>query len=392
MCLSLKRFFAALSFLAVAVLVLSGCASEKSAPSYAGSAKVDCGGKQMLKASGSTAQANAMTRFIKAYEKACPGHTLGYTSNGSGAGVSEFLSGQIDFGASDAPLVGDDYSAATERCGSDVWNLPVVFSPLAITYHLYDKDTLVLDASTLAKIFNGSITRWDDPAIKARNESMPSEPITVVFRNDASDTTDSFQRYLDNASNGAWGKGTGKMFNGGVGKGAPGNEGTSAKVRNTEGAITYNEWSFAWAEWLSAAKIVTSAGPRPVAINADTVGRAIAGATIVGQGNNLALDITSFHKPAQSGAYPIVLATYELVCSKISDPQNAAAVRAFLQSTVGPGQADLEDYGYFPLPSRFQSKVLGAVNAISAEASYPSSHPTRGVLLHNSPQHQSPGS
>ncbi|MGO8966910.1 MAG: phosphate ABC transporter substrate-binding protein PstS, partial [Mycobacterium sp.] len=249
---------------------------------------------------------------------------------------------------------------------SDAWNLPVVFGPLAITYNLEAVNRLVLDAPTLAKIFNGTITRWDDPAIKALNsEEMPPEPIYVVFRSDASGTTDNFQRYLDAASGGAWGKGTGKAFNGGVGQGAPGNEGTSAKVKNTEGSITYNEWSFAQAQRLFAARIVTSAGPDPVAINADTVGKAVAGAKIAGQGNNLVLDTSSFYKPTQPGAYPIVLATYELVCSKYSDAQTATAVRAFLQSTVGPGQADLEDHGYFPLPNQFQSKVASAVNAIS---------------------------
>ena len=360
-----KRSSAALSLLAATVLVLSACAKEKITPSYATAARVDCGGKQTLKASGSTAQANAMTRFVKAYEKACPGQTVAYTSNGSGAGVGEFLAGQTDFGGSDSPLAGDEYNKAKQRCGSDAWNLPVVFGPLAITYNLDAVDRLVLDAPTLAKIFNGTITRWDDPAIKALNETMPSEPITVVYRGDASGTTDNFQRYLDAASNGAWGKGTGKVFNGGVGQGAPGNEGTSAKVKDTEGAITYNEWSFAQAQRLFAARIVTSAGPDPVAISADTVGKAIAGATIAGQGNDLVLDISSFYKPTQPGAYPIVLATYELVCSKYSDAQTATAVRAFLQSTVGPGQANLEDYGYFPLPNQFQSKVLSAVNAIS---------------------------
>jgi phosphate transport system substrate-binding protein len=363
--ISLKRSSAALSLLAATALVLAACVSEKVTPPYATSTKVDCGGKQTLKASGSTAQANAMTRFVKAYEKACPGQTLTYTSNGSGAGVSEFLAGQTDFGGSDSPLAGNEYTQAKQRCGSDAWNLPVVFGPLAITYNLDAVDRLVLDAPTLAKIFNGKITRWDDPAIKALNESMPSEPIHVVFRSDASGTTDNFQHYLDAASNGAWGKGTGKVFNGGVGKGAPGNEGTSAMVKDTEGAITYNEWSFAQAQRLPAARIVTSAGPHPVTINADTVGKAIAGATIAGQGNNLVLDISSFYKPTQPGTYPIVLATYELVCSKYGDPQTATAVRAFLQSTVGPGQANLEDYGYFPLPNQFQSKVLSAVNAIS---------------------------
>ncbi|MGO9068279.1 phosphate ABC transporter substrate-binding protein PstS [Mycobacterium sp.] len=363
---SLNRSSAVLSLLAATVLVFSACAREHSVPSYATAVKVDCGGKQTLKASGSTAQANAMTWFAKAYEKACPGQTLTYTSNGSGAGVSEFLAGQTDFGGSDSPLAGDEYNTAKQRCGSDAWNLPVVFGPLAITYNLEAVNRLVLDAPTLAKIFNGTITRWDDPAIKALNsEEMPPEPIYVVFRSDASGTTDNFQRYLDAASGGAWGKGTGKAFNGGVGQGAPGNEGTSAKVKNTEGSITYNEWSFAQAQRLFAARIVTSAGPDPVAINADTVGKAVAGAKIAGQGNNLVLDTSSFYKPTQPGAYPIVLATYELVCSKYSDAQTATAVRAFLQSTVGPGQADLEDHGYFPLPNQFQSKVASAVNAIS---------------------------
>jgi phosphate transport system substrate-binding protein len=128
---------------------------------------------------------NAMTRFVNAYQKACPGQTLTYTSNGSGAGVSEFLAGQTDFGGSDSPLAGDEYDKAKQRCGSDAWNLPVVFGPLAITYNLQAVDRLVLDAPTLAKIFNGTITRWDDPAIKALNsEEMPSEPIQVVYRSD----------------------------------------------------------------------------------------------------------------------------------------------------------------------------------------------------------------
>jgi phosphate transport system substrate-binding protein len=363
---SSKLTLAGLTLLAVTALVFAACAKEKIVPTYATGAKVDCGGKQTLRASGSTAQANAMARFVKAYEKACPGQTLTYTSNGSGAGVSEFLAGQTDFGGSDSPLAGDEYNAAKQRCGSDAWNLPVVFGPLAMTYNLQAVDRLTLDASTLAKIFNGKITRWDDPAIKALNsEEMPSETIHVVFRSDGSGTTDNFQLYLDAASNGAWGKGTGKMFNGGVGEGAPGNEGTSAMVKNTEGAISYNEYSFAQAQRLPAARIVTSAGPNPVAINADTVGKAIAGAKIAGQGNNLVLDISSFYKPTQPGSYPIVLASYELVCSKYGDGQTAAAVRAFLQSTLGPGQANLEDYGYFPLPNQFQPKVLSAVNAIS---------------------------
>ena len=368
--MKLNRSGAALSLLAAAALLVSACSRNSSPPPpYAGSAKVDCGGKQSLNASGSTAQANAMTRFISAYQKACPGQTLTYTPNGSGAGVSEFLRNQTDFGGSDSPLSAyiGEYADAQQRCGSPAWNLPVVFGPLAITYNLGSVDHLVLNAPTAAKIFNGQITRWDDPAIRALNsEEMPLEAIHVVYRSDESGTTDNFQQYLDAASNGAWGKGAGKTFHGGVGQGAPGNEGTSATVKNTEGAITYNEWSFAQAQSLYFAKILTSAGPNPVGISGDTVGKTIAGAKIVGQGNDLVLDTSSFYQPTQPGAYPIVLATYEIVCSKYADAAVGKAVRAFLQSTIGPGQAGLTDNnGYVPLPDQFQSKVAAAVNAIT---------------------------
>jgi len=116
----LNRSGAALSLLAAAALLVSACSNNSSPPPpYAGSAKVDCGGKQSLNASGSTAQANAMTRFISAYQKACPGQTLTYTPNGSGAGISEFLSSHTDFAGSDSPLSGDQYTQAQQRCEMD---------------------------------------------------------------------------------------------------------------------------------------------------------------------------------------------------------------------------------------------------------------------------------
>jgi phosphate transport system substrate-binding protein len=371
--LKLDRVGAALSVLTAGALVLSGCGSDKNASgggattSTSSSANVSCGGKKTLKASGSTAQANAMTRFVNAFEQACPGQTLNYTANGSGAGISEFTGNQTDFGGSDSPLAQNEYAAAQQRCGSPAWNLPVVFGPIAITYNVNGLTSLNLDGPTAAKIFNGGITTWNDPAIQALNSgvALPAEPIHVVFRNDQSGTTDNFQKYLDTASNGAWGKGAGKTFNGGVGEGAKGNDGTSAAIKATEGSITYNEWSFAQGQHLNMAKIVTSAGPDAVAISTDSVGKTISGATVSGQGNDLVLNTTSFYKPTQPGSYPIVLATYEVVCSKYPDSQVGTAVKAFLQSTIGAGQNGLADNGYIPIPDAFKSKLSTAVNAIT---------------------------
>ncbi len=373
----LNRFGAALCVVVTGALVVSGCGSDNSASggkpssgSPSGSspaANVSCGGKKTLKASGSTAQANAMTRFVNAFQQACPNQTLNYTANGSGAGVNEFLGKQTDFGGSDVPLSTDESGRAQQRCSSPAWNLPVVFGPIAVTYNIKGVSSLNLDGPTTAKIFNGTITSWDDPAVKAlnANTNLPAIPIHVVFRSDESGTTDNFQKYLDAASDGAWGKGSGKAFKGAVGEGAKGNDGTSAAIKNTEGSVTYNEWSFAQAQKLNIAAIVTSAGPQPVAISADTVGKTIAGATIKGQGNDLVLDTVSFYKPTQPGAYPIVLATYEIVCSKYPDSQVGTAVKAFLQATLGAGQNGLADNGYIPIPDSFKPRLTTAVNAIS---------------------------
>jgi phosphate transport system substrate-binding protein len=360
----------AVSLLAAAALVVSGCGKPHTALAYANGSRVDCGGKQDIAASGSTAQANAMKQFVDAYSKACKGQTLSYTANASGAGVSDFLAGRTDFAGSDLPLTGDQYAAAKQRCGgADAWNLPVVFGPIGITYNLNAIDSLVLDAQTLARIFNGSITRWDDPAITALNASMPPENIHVVYRAEPSGTTAHFQAYLQAAAGGAWDKGTGKIFNGGVGTGAHGNIGTSAEVKNTEGAISYNELSFAMQEGLFAAQIKTPASRkslRPVRIGADTVGKTITNVKIVGKGNDLVVDTTSFYNPTQPDVYPIVMVTYEIVCSKYPNADVGQAVKAFLQAAVGPGQVDLDKNGYIPLPSDFQSRVFTAVDAITS--------------------------
>lgn len=370
-----KVFVSSASVLAIAAFTACGSDNNTTVASSTiaggdGGPTVECGGKKSLKSSGSSAQANAVTRFVTAYEAACPGYTLNYTSSGSGAGVSEFLGGQTDIGGTDSPLNADkgQVEKAKARCGgADAWNLPVVFGPIAITYNVAGVDSLVLDGPTAAKIFSGAVSSWDAPEIAALNAgtSLPAEPIVVIFRSDESGTTDNFQQYLAAASDGAWEKGTGKTFNGGTGEGAKGNEGTSAAITTTPGSITYNEWSFAKNQGLSIAEIITSAGPDPVALSVESVGKSIGGVEIKGQGNDLVLDTTSFYQPTETGAYPIVLATYSVVCSKYPDADVAPATRALLTAALGKGQEGLTDNGYIPVPDSFKGKLATAINAIS---------------------------
>jgi phosphate transport system substrate-binding protein len=352
--------------MATALLLVAGCGSSSS--DSASTVPVQCGGKKKLLASGSTAQAHAIEQFVYAYIRACPDYTLDYHANGSGTGVAQFASGHTELAGSDSPLdasTGEPQRAAA-RCGSPAWHLPTVFGPIAVTYNVRGVSDLDLDGPALAKIFNGTITSWDDPALTALNKGvqLPSEPIHVLFRGDSSGTTDNFQKYLEAASDGAWGKGAGKTFNGGVGVGATGNDGTSSLLRSTEGAITYNEWSFAVGRQLKMARIITSAGPKPVTISTDSGEKTIAGAKFIGEGNDLVVDTSSFYKPTDADAYPIVLVTYEIVCSKYPNASSGVAVKAFMNAAIGAGQEDLDQYGYIPLPDSFQSKLRTAIDAI----------------------------
>ncbi|CAJ1503799.1 phosphate ABC transporter substrate-binding protein PstS [[Mycobacterium] kokjensenii] len=366
--MKIKRFGVASCLLAGVLLTVVACGGGDSSKA-SGSGSVECGGKQKLTASGSTAQSHAIEQFAYAYIRACPDYTIDYRANGSGTGIAEFASGQTNIAGSDSPLdasTGEPQRVAA-RCGSTPWHLPTVFGPIAVTYNIAGLSELNLDGPALAKIFNGTITSWDDPALQALNPhvQLPAQPIQVVYRSDKSGTTDNFQKYLDVASDGAWGHGSGKVFNGGTGTGAAGNDGTSWLLRTTDGAITYNEWSYAVGRNLSMARIVTSAGPEPVAISVESVDKTIEGAKFSGSGNDLVVDTASFYKPTTPGAYPIVLVTYEIVCSKYPNATTAQAVKAFMNVAITDGQHDLDQFGYIPLPPSFTEKLKTAIDAIT---------------------------
>jgi phosphate transport system substrate-binding protein len=205
--------------------------------------------------------------------------------------------------------------------------------------------------------------RWTTRPSPRRTARCPPEDIHVVYRSDASGTADNFQQYLQDASGGAWTKGAGKVFNGGAGTSAAGNEGTAEAVKTTEGAISYNEWSYAMKRHLDAAGVKTAGGV--VHIGNDWVGKTMSNVAIKGAGNDLALDLAKVHASSTPGAYPILLASYEIVCAKYPHAEAGKAVKAFMQSTVTDGQQGLTQLGYIPLPSDFQSKVAAAVNSIS---------------------------
>ncbi|MBC2639846.1 MULTISPECIES: phosphate ABC transporter substrate-binding protein PstS [unclassified Rhodococcus (in: high G+C Gram-positive bacteria)] len=371
--MNLKRSGALLGAVALGAMTLAACGSDNNAASSdvdASASTATCEGKANLSAAGSSAQKNAMDQFVSTYISVCQekGKTvnLAYNPSGSGDGRTQFIAGQIDFAGSDSAIKAEQAEQAKARCvGGEAWNLPLVFGPVAVAYNLDGVKDLVLNGEVTAKIFNGTIKKWNDPAIAALNPgaTLPDQDITAIIRSDSSGTTDNFQQYLTTASNGAWTTGAGSDFTGGIGEGAKGSAGVAQAVASAPGSITYVEKSYADQNKLSAAQIDTGAGP--VALNDESAAKAIEGAQFKGAGTgDLTLDLASIYGTKEAGAYPLVLATYEIVCSKGYDADTSAAVKSFLTSAANEGQANLAAQGYVPLPDSMKEKLNASVAAI----------------------------
>jgi phosphate transport system substrate-binding protein len=365
-----------LSATAVAALTLSACGSDNNAGAPAttggngGSASsAECGGKNNVTAEGSTAQQNAIAVFNQVWSQKCGGKNLSYNPTGSGAGREQFVAGNVDFAGSDSAIKDEQAQQAAQRCGGNpAWNLPLVFGPIALAYNLEGVDGLVLNGDLLARIFQGQITKWNDPAIAGLNagKTLPDTNITPIFRSDSSGTTDNFQKYLAAAAPQTWTKGDGSEFQGGAGEGAQKSAGVAQAVQATPGAIGYVEKGFADQAGIAYAQIDTGAGP--VELNDESARKAIDAAQFAAEGNDLALDLNSLYGTKEAGAYPLVLATYEIVCSNGYDAETAAAVKSFLTVAANDGQGGLSSAGYVPLPDRFKQRLLESINAIGSTA------------------------
>jgi phosphate transport system substrate-binding protein len=252
---------------------------------------------------------------------------------------------------------------AKERCGgNEAWNLPMVVGPIAFVYNVDGVDKLVLNAEVLSKIFNGTITTWNDPAIAKLNSGakLPSDKITVFFRSDESGTTENATKFLSKAGKGAWKGEPAKAWTG-VGEGKNKSSGVAEAVGSTKNSISYVEWSYAKDNKLSQAQL--DSGKGPVELSGDAVAKAVTDATVKGQGNDLSLDLK--YSGNADGAYPALLVTYEIVCSKGLDADKTAIVKDFLgYFSSEETQGGLQDLGYAPLPAELQAKVKTAIAAI----------------------------
>ncbi|MEV3860588.1 phosphate ABC transporter substrate-binding protein PstS [Streptomyces sp. NPDC050095] len=372
-----KNRLRALSLGALAVsgaLALTACGSDdtgsttggggSTSTTKAGDIKCDDAKGQLL-GIGSSAQGNAVDAWRQAYAQACKGVQVNYKPDGSGAGVTAFNQGQVAFAGSDSALKPEEVTASKKVCsGGQGIDLPMVGGPIAVAYNLDNVDNLVLDAPTLAKIFDSKITKWDDEAIKKLNPGakLPSTKIQPYHRAEDSGTTDNFTKYLKATAASDWKYSGGKAWQAKGGQSAQGSSGVAAGIKQTAGAIGYMELSYA-KDGVKTVDIATGAST-PVKATSENASKAIADAKIVGTGKDLALELNYATKA--DGAYPITLVTYEIVCDKGNKADTLAATKSFLGYMASDaGQAQLSALGYAPIPTEINAKVRETVASIS---------------------------
>ncbi|MFJ1610260.1 phosphate ABC transporter substrate-binding protein PstS [Streptomyces sp. NPDC088253] len=373
-----KNRLRALSLGAVAVsgaLALTACGSDDtgtkssatggSTTGSASSIKCDNAKGQLL-ADGSSAQKNAIDAWVKEFSAACSGVQINYKGGGSGAGVTAFTQGQVAFAGSDSALKPEEVTASKKICtgGGQGIDLPMVGGPIAVGFNVPGVDKLVLNASTIAKIFDSKISKWNDAAIAKLNPGvkLPDLKIQAFHRSDESGTTDNFTKYLIAAAPSDWKYSGGKAWQAKGGQSAPQSSGVAQQVKQTSGAIGYMELSFA-KDGIKAASIDTGASA-PVDATVDNATKAIADAKVVGTGKDLSLSLNRATKA--EGAYPITLVTYEIVCDKGNKSDTLAATKSFLTYIASEdGQKVLSSIDYAPIPADIIAKVRTTIAGLS---------------------------
>ncbi|HWC59504.1 MAG TPA: phosphate ABC transporter substrate-binding protein PstS, partial [Verrucomicrobiae bacterium] len=265
----------------------------------------------LINGAGSSFDNPAFMMWKDAYSKHDKDVQINYQSVGSGAGIKQLTSQTVDFGASDAPMTDEAMKAAPGK----ILHIPVVAGAVAVTYNIPGSPKLKLDESTLAGIYLGEITKWNDAKIASLNEGvkLPDTSIIVVHRSDGSGTSFIFTDYLSTV-NKEWAAKVGKntSVNWPAGVGGKGNEGVAGQVKQLPGAIGYVELAYAKQNKLPVADLKNAAG-KFVAPSPESVSEAMATATIPDD-----FRFSMVNAPGE-GSYPIAGASWVLLYEKQSD-------------------------------------------------------------------------
>lgn len=359
---------------AVAALALAGCASNSnSAPSASGSpsastvtAQLDASLTGTITAGGSSAQSNAQAAWTSAYNAQVKGVTINYDkSQGSGGGVTNFLSGAYDFAGSDSPLNADQTTQSKALCTEGGVNIPIYLDGVAIVYNIPGVTKLTLSGETIAKIFNLQITDWSDPAItKDNGTALAAGAITTVARSDGSGTTQNFTNYLAATQTAAWPYKADKNWpvTGNVSL-QKGGSGVVQAVQAGTGTIGYADHSAIGS--LNSAAILQSGTAIPFSADAVTKTFAVAA---VDASNGVPGDLSKKfdYTKLTAETYPIPLVSYAILCTTFKDAAQAKVTTSYIGYVASSqGQAiAAKNAGSAPLPESVLTEAAKTIAAI----------------------------
>jgi len=310
-----------------------------------------------LTGSGATFPFPLYSAWFKAFSTKNKNITVDYQGKGSGAGIRDFINHTVDFAASDAAMTDEEIS----KVPGGVQLLPMTGGEIVLGYNLPGNPKLKLPRDVYAGIFLGKITKWSDAKLKAANPgvTLPDLDITVVRRADASGTTFVFTTHLSTIDE-EWkrGPGVGTTVNWPKSDkfvASPKNDGVSATIKQTPGAIGYLEYAFAKFAKVEVAQLQNKAG-QYVSAGGEGGPAALAGV-------QLPADLRAWvSDPDGPKSYPIATYTWMLFYKENKDPKKAAALRSLVEYCLSDGQKLSSQMGYIPLPEN----VVAAVRKASA--------------------------
>lgn len=356
------RYSKALALGSAAAIALGVAACGSSDSSTDSSTGGSSSSSATLNGAGSTFQAPLVSEWASRF-KDSSGTTVNYQPVGSGAGIAQLTAGTVDFAGSDAVMKPEEVAAGRGK-GTPV-HLPIALGAVTVSYNLDGvRAGLRLDGPTIADIFLGRVTKWNDQEIAALNAGvdLPDTDITVCHRSDESGTTANFTQFLADYSR-AWADGPGidKSVQWPTGTGARGNDGVAGCVKQTPGAVGYVEQAYALQNDFTTAAVKNKTGA--------WIEPSLDATSAAGEGANPPANLQfSTINADGAGSYPITAVTFQIVwqdaCKAGVSKDAAANLKAWLTYILGDGQQVAPQLQYAPLPSSIQSRAQARVDAL----------------------------
>lgn len=317
---------------------------------------------------GASSQESAQTAWIAEFTNANPGVSVSYNPTGSGGGREQFIAGTVQFAGTDSALSPEEVAAAEARCGAAPFELPLYISPIAVVFNLDGIDSLNLSPDTIANIFAGNITNWNDPAIAADNPdvTLPDLSIIPVNRSDDSGTTDNFTEYLSQAAPSVWTyEPDGVWPIQGTQSGAQ-TSGLLDVVSSTQGTIGYVDASRAG----SLGTVAVGVGEEFVPYSPEAAAEIFRVSQPSESATDTMLSYDLARDTQEAGVYPIVLVSYIVGCTQYPTADEAANVASYIGYIASPEGQDIaanpEVSGIAPISEDLRTQVQGILDSITA--------------------------